>query len=164
MGFPPLVYKLILSTLWYLFKTYKARQIFWLSRNLEIKVLHDFMQVSLSGSKFNEKKMQSFSTCFSGTFDLWGIKRNHIHKHYLYIPQTFIEYLPCASDYWRRRRKPTPVFLPGKSHGQRSLVAYSPWGHKELDTTEQLHFHFTFTSNYKWLFKMMEKILIHYLE
>ena len=56
MGFPPLVYKLILSTLWYLFKTYKARQIFWLSRNLEIKVLHDFMQVSLSGSKFNEKK------------------------------------------------------------------------------------------------------------
>ena len=70
MGFPPLVYKLILSTWWYLFKTYKARQIFWLSRNLEIKVLHDFMQVSLSGSKFNEKKMKSFSTCFSGTFDL----------------------------------------------------------------------------------------------
>ena len=33
---------------------------------------------------------------------------------------------------------PTPIFLPGKSHGQRSLVGYSPWGHKELDTTEQL--------------------------
>ena len=31
---------------------------------------------------------------------------------------------------------PTPVFLPGESHGQRSLVDYSPWGHKELDTTE----------------------------
>ena len=31
-----------------------------------------------------------------------------------------------------------PVFLPGKSHGQRSLVGYSPWGCKELDTTEQL--------------------------
>ena len=30
--------------------------------------------------------------------------------------------------------QPTPVFLPGKSHGQRSLVGYSPWGHKELDT------------------------------
>ena len=38
----------------------------------------------------------------------------------------------------------TPVFLPGKSHGQRSLVGYSPWGHKELDTTERLHFHFIF--------------------
>ena len=33
----------------------------------------------------------------------------------------------------------TPVLLPGKSHGQRSLVGYSPWGRKELDTTERLH-------------------------
>ena len=33
---------------------------------------------------------------------------------------------------------PTPVFLPGKSHGERSLVGYRPWAHKELDTTEQL--------------------------
>ena len=32
--------------------------------------------------------------------------------------------------------QPTPVFLPGKSHGQRSLVGYSPWGHKESDMTE----------------------------
>ena len=31
------------------------------------------------------------------------------------------------------------VLLPGKSHGPRSLVGYSPWGHKQLDTTEQLH-------------------------
>ena len=35
---------------------------------------------------------------------------------------------------WRRAWQPTPVFLPGKAHGQRSLVGYSPWGHKELDT------------------------------
>ena len=33
----------------------------------------------------------------------------------------------------------TPVFLPGKSHEQKSLVVYSPWGHKELDRTEQCH-------------------------
>ena len=46
-------------------------------------------------------------------FDLWGRK----------IP-------------WRRAWQPTPVFLPGESHGQRSLKCYSPWGHKELDTTE----------------------------
>ena len=38
--------------------------------------------------------------------------------------------------------QPTPVFLPGKSHRQRSLVGYSPWGGKELDMTERLHFHF----------------------
>ena len=37
---------------------------------------------------------------------------------------------------WRRKWQPTPVFLPRESHGQRSLVDYSPWGHKELDTTE----------------------------
>ena len=39
---------------------------------------------------------------------------------------------------WRREWHPTPVFLPGESHGQRSLVGYSPWGRKESDTTEQL--------------------------
>ena len=36
----------------------------------------------------------------------------------------------------RRKWQPTPVFLPGESHGQRSLVGYSPWGCKESDTTE----------------------------
>ena len=41
---------------------------------------------------------------------------------------------------WRRKWQPTAVFLPGKSHGWKSLVGYSPWGHKESDTTEQLHF------------------------
>jgi len=43
---------------------------------------------------------------------------------------------------WRRWH-PTPVLLPGKSHGQRSLVGCSPWGHKESDTTERLPFHFS---------------------
>ena len=43
---------------------------------------------------------------------------------------------------WRRKWQPIPVFLPGKSHGWRSLEVYSPWGHKELDTTEWLHCHF----------------------
>ena len=41
---------------------------------------------------------------------------------------------------WRRKWQPTPVFLPGESHGWRSLLGYSPWGRKVLDTTEQLHF------------------------
>ena len=38
---------------------------------------------------------------------------------------------------WIREWQPTPVFLPGKSHGQKSLVGSSPWGHKESDMTEQ---------------------------
>ena len=47
---------------------------------------------------------------------------------------------------WRRKWQPIPVFLPGESHGRRSLVGYSPRGRKESDTTEHLHFtslHFT---------------------
>ena len=39
---------------------------------------------------------------------------------------------------WKREWLPTPVFLSGESHGQRNLVGYSPWGRKELDTTERL--------------------------
>ena len=38
---------------------------------------------------------------------------------------------------WRRKWQPTPVFLPGEFHGQRSLVGSSPWGRKESETTEQ---------------------------
>ena len=39
---------------------------------------------------------------------------------------------------WSSKWEPTPVFLPGKSHGWRSLAGYSPWGHKESDITKQL--------------------------
>ena len=44
---------------------------------------------------------------------------------------------------WRRQWHPTPVLLPGKSNGRRGLVGCSPWGRKESDTTERLHFHFS---------------------
>jgi len=43
----------------------------------------------------------------------------------------------------RRQWQPTPVLLPGKSHGRRSLVGCSPWGFEEWDMTERLHFHFS---------------------
>ena len=45
-------------------------------------------------------------------------------------------------NFWRRQWHPTPALLPRKSHGRRSLVGCSPWGRKESDTTERLHFHF----------------------
>ena len=47
--------------------------------------------------------------------------------------------------HWRRKWQPTPVLLPGKFHGQRSMVGYSPLDRKESDTTELLHFHFHFS-------------------
>ena len=48
-----------------------------------------------------------------------------------------------SSILWRRQWHPIPVLLPGKSHGWRSLVGCSPWGHEESDMTERLHFHFS---------------------
>ena len=51
--------------------------------------------------------------------------------------------MPGQGAGWRRQWQPTPVLLPGKSHGRRSLVGCSPWGREESDTTEQLHFHFS---------------------
>ena len=50
---------------------------------------------------------------------------------------------PWVRILWRRQWHPTLVLLPGKSDGWRSLVGYSPWGRKESDTTERLHFHFS---------------------
>ena len=51
---------------------------------------------------------------------------------------TFHKLCGTAKVFWRMKWQPIPVFLPGKFHGQRSLVGPSPWGHKESDTTEQL--------------------------
>jgi len=52
-------------------------------------------------------------------------------------------WLGLACRLRRRQWKPTPVLLPGKAHGRRSLVGCSPWGHEQSDTTERLHFHFS---------------------
>ena len=49
------------------------------------------------------------------------------------------KFLPISFLCWRRKWQPIPVFLPGKSHGRRDLVGYSPWGRKEWVTTERLH-------------------------
>ena len=48
---------------------------------------------------------------------------------------------------WKRAWQPSPAFLPGESHGHWSLAGYSPWGHKESDTTERLHFFFFLTQD-----------------
>ena len=51
--------------------------------------------------------------------------------------------LTIISTFQEKAMAPTPVLLPGKSLGRRSLEGCSPWGHEELDTTEWLHFHFS---------------------
>ena len=56
----------------------------------------------------------------------------------------------------RRAWQPTPVFLPGESHGQKSLAGYGPWDHKELDTTEHIstHTHIFFIISHMCLYML----------
>ena len=61
---------------------------------------------------------------------------------------------------WRRKWQPTPVLLPGKSHGWRSMVGYSPWSRKELDKTKQLHFLFFNFSLSKFVIYLSFTVLI----
>ena len=55
----------------------------------------------------------------------------------------YLDLNPSHNSTRRRQWHPTPVLLPGKSQGWRSLVGCSPWGREESDVTEQLHFHFS---------------------
>ena len=64
---------------------------------------------------------------------------------------------------WRKKWQPTSVLLPGKSHGWRSLAGYNPWGCKELDMTEQLHFCFHFRLVITFL-PRSERLLISWLQ
>ena len=58
---------------------------------------------------------------------------------------------------WRKEWQPTPVFLPGESHGQRSLEGYSPQGHKESDMTKQARMPFLWlpSPNSHWLLSLL---------
>ena len=61
-------------------------------------------------------------------------QRNLNIKELLKIEREKIK--PSSIEKWRRKQQPTPEFLPGEFHGQRSLVSCSPWGHKESEVTE----------------------------
>ena len=59
------------------------------------------------------------------------------------LPKLSLKYELAVDNSQRRQWHPTPVLLPGKSQGWRSLVGCSPWGRSESDSTEQLHFYFS---------------------
>ena len=61
----------------------------------------------------------------------WGFPGGSVVKNPLAMQETWVRSLG-QEDPWRRKWQPTPVFLPGKSHGHRSLAGYSPWGHKTV--------------------------------
>ena len=65
--------------------------------------------------------------------------------YFIFKPETLYQFCQTYSAFWRGKWQPTPVFLPGESHGWRGLVGYGLWGCRELDTTEQLtHTHTKF--------------------
>ena len=77
------------------------------------------------------------STVVSSILVLFAQQGNKLHISYFWffvVPQRVLR---------RRQWHPTPVLLPGKSPGWRSLVGCSPWGREESDTTERLHFRFS---------------------
>ena len=78
---------------------------------------------------FNVKTSSSFVDCLRGASGKEPICQCRRRKGHGFDPWV-------GKIRWRRKWQPTTVFLPGKFHGERSLVGYSPWGHKELDTTE----------------------------
>ena len=69
---------------------------------------------------------------------LWGVVQNIQASEF-----QALGLMPTRHLLQRRQWHPTPVFLPGKSHGRRSLGGCSPWGGEESDKTEWLHFHFS---------------------
>ena len=90
--------------------------------------------VSHSSATSNVPKSSSWFGAIFWSFSLpWWLRQQ---RTCLSMLEAQVQSL-SQEDPWRRELQPTPVFLHGKSHGQRSLAGYSPWDHKEFDVTEQ---------------------------
>ena len=82
------------------------------------------------------QEIQNFMwLCFIAIFTLLRLSGTKPSLHLKYACNYFFS---LYSSFWRRKWQPTPVFLPGESHGQRGLVGCGLWGCKELDMTKQL--------------------------
>ena len=96
-------------------------------------------------TKYAHSKLHSSSSVLQWVFSVnifaWIYFGKYMKSYFLRVYYTYI-YI-YIYIYRRRRWHPTPVLLPGKSRGRRSLVGCSPWGFEELETTEWLHFHFS---------------------
>ena len=126
---------------------------------LQARILEWVAMPSSRGSSQPRDQIQSLvSPALAGRFFTttapWEVLmcRDHAHFGKASLAAQTVKSLPAMRETWVRslgrehplekEMQPTPVFLPGRSHGQRSLAGYSPWDHKELDMTEQRHFHF----------------------
>ena len=80
---------------------------------------------------YNAPERKGFSGGTTGKESICQCRRRKWHRFHLWVGK-----IP-----WRRAWQPTPVFLPGESHGRKNLVGYSPWGCKQSDTTKEMHTH-----------------------
>ena len=78
------------------------------------------------------------SACEHGEISVSSVDCTHVNFLVLIVHHNY-----ARDNHQRMQWQPTPVLLPGKSHGRRSLVGCSPWGLEESDTTERLYFHFS---------------------
>ena len=95
-----------------------------------------------------ESALSGSAGCMSMSYQLSNIISITLYTHRDFLVAQTVRNLPAVQetqvqslgweDPWRRKLQPTPVFVPGESHGQRSLVGYSPWGHKESNMTKCL--------------------------
>ena len=91
------------------------------------------LNISINRFSFNKAQCNSFKNTFT---------QNKFTQNFHIV--SFLSLIVHAYSVTQRRQwHPTPVLLPGKSHGWRSLVGCCPWGRKESDTTERLHLHFS---------------------
>ena len=101
-------------------------------RHYQTRILEWVAMPSSRGSSW-PRNQTGVSSIAGGFFTSWAAREAHKMAR-----DPLISWTQAVE----KQRHPTPVLLPGKSHGQRSLVGCSPWGHWELDTIERLHFHF----------------------
>ena len=108
--------------------------------------IHHTLLAMLASSKQDPSDLDAIgNTLFSFSPYIFCVKEG------LHPPHCFSKILTTPVNHLEKERQPTLVLLPGKSHGWRSLLGYSPWGRKESDRTEQLHFtHFTHFILYHW--------------
>ena len=101
---------------------------------------HLYVQYLISANLVSKKRvlfkliflrLKRGSRWLSGKESACQCRRHRVHRF-----NPWVRKIP-----WRKKWQPTPVFLPGESHGLRSLWGYSPWGHKESNMTERLNTH-----------------------
>ena len=122
----------------------------WLKPCLPASHPHPHLPPSKGGTSWKLYGDRNSSFSCLGLRSYWGC------YVYTVVPRKPIyAYIYCI---WRRKWQPTPVLMPRKSHGRRSLVGYNPWGRKESDTSEWLHFLSFFTVFTFYKFSSSRKI------